>query len=203
MAAAFLMASCGAPTVPSKLAARTAGTAAVSPTVPRAPTSPATLPPFVTPSTVINTYPNPYDPGYTNMDQLVQDSIGIALGTLEAPEPGVASDGHEVMAYPVSVRQSFDHVPETSLGVDQAEVTAAHLSVGDTYIFFWGYDSSPDDTVCIVGGVRGVMAYDAATGTVTRLDHSTNSQIPRSQTLEQFARSVTAAQQLIGTVPGS
>lgn len=45
------------------------------------------------------------------------------------------------------------------------------------------------------------MAYDAATDTVTRLDDSRNSQIPRSQPLEQFASSVEAAQKLFSTQP--
>ena len=91
----------------------------------------------MTPSTIINTYPNPYDPGYTTIDQLVEDSVYVALGTLEAPQSGADSSGNEVTAYPVSVQQSFTYTPGIPPSVDQAEVTAANLAVGNTYIFFW------------------------------------------------------------------
>ena len=100
------------------------------------------MPPPVTPSTVTILYPNPYDPGYTTIYQLVKDSIYIALGTLEALEPGRDSSGNVIMAYPVSIQQSFDNAPQLSPGVNQAEVTAATLTVGDAYIFFWGADLS-------------------------------------------------------------
>lgn len=72
--------------------------------------------------------------------------------------------------------------------------------MGGTYVFFWA-DDSAEKTACIVGGVRGVMSYDSATDTVTRLATSPRAQIPRTQSLEQFASSVNAAQDLFSHEP--
>ncbi len=149
---------------------------------------------------MLNTYPNPYDPGYTTVDQLVRDSTFIVLGTLGSSGIGVDQSGNSVTVYPISVQESLDTVPPISLNVSQAEVTAAHLGVGDAYVFFWGADPT-DKTACIVGGVHGVMAYDPATGAVTRLDNSPSSQIPKSQTLQQLMSSVSAAEHLFSTQP--
>jgi hypothetical protein len=164
------------------------------------PLTPVTEPPGVTPSTVINTYPNPYDPGYSTIDQLVWDSTFIVLGTLGPPGVGADQSGSSVTVYPILVKQSLGTVPPISLNVSQAEVTAAHLGVGDAYVFFWGADPT-DKTACIVGGVRGVMAYASSTDTVSRLDDSTGSQIPKSQTLQQLVSAVTAAQDLFRSKP--
>ena len=149
---------------------------------------------------MINNYPNPYDPGYSTIDQLVRDSTFIVLGTLVPAGVGKDESSSSATVYPISVQQSLGTVPPISLNVSQAEVTAAHLGVGEAYVFFWGADPT-DKTACIVGGVRGVMAYDAVTDTVTRLDDSTTSQIPKSQTLEQLNSSVYAAQDRFGNQP--
>jgi hypothetical protein len=175
----------------SHLAAKSPVTLPTPPTPPTigsgTPTSPVTAPALVTPSTETNVYPNPYDPGYSTIDQLVPDSTFIVMGTLEAASPGVDMNGNIRMSYPISVQYSFEAIPRNTLTVLQSEVTAANLTVGSTYIFFW---AAGTNTVCIVGGVRGVMAYDAATNTVTRLDNSSSSQIPQSQSLDQFANAV-------------
>jgi hypothetical protein len=151
----------------------------------------------VTRQTVIVQWPNPYDPGYNSIGQLVQDSTFVVLGTLGAaiPQP----DGSQVD--PINVQTSYGYTdPRVELGISSAEFDAANLSVGGTYIFF--YASDPVDNIdCIAGGVRGVMAYDASTDTVTRLDQNANSQIPQSQTLEQFIVEVQAAQQAISSQP--
>ncbi len=42
-----------------------------------------------------------------------------------------------VMAYPISWQQVFGTTPPIGLNVSQAEVSAAHLSVGNEYVFFW------------------------------------------------------------------
>lgn len=88
-------ASCGPGHIEnSHLASRdSATTAPPHSTVPTTPAStpltPVTGLPGVTPSTVIVHYPNPYDPGYSTIDQLVQDSTFIVLGTLLPATPGV------------------------------------------------------------------------------------------------------------------
>jgi hypothetical protein len=46
--------------------------------------------------------------------------------------------------------------PRTPIGITTQEYTAANLSVGSTYIFFYGIDPS-DHSTCIVGGVRGSL----------------------------------------------
>lgn len=192
--------SCTARAGLSHIAAKSTATLSTPSSLsPRTPTSPVTEPSLVTPPTITNVYPSPYDPGYTTIEQLVNDSTFIVRGSLEAGSPIVDANGTTVMAYPISVQESFKVNPPVTLSVLQNEVTAAKLSVGSTYIFFWAASDNTtgsettavqDTKICIVGGVRGVMAYDAATDTVTRLDHSSNSQIPQSQTLEQFAAAV-------------
>ena len=191
-------ASCSSPGAEISAHALSSSTLPTSPT--SMPSTSVTGPPGVSPSTVINTYPNPYDPGYSTINQLVRDSTFIVLGTLGPAGVRKDQSGRSVTVYPISVQQSLGTVPPTSLNVSQAEVTAAHLGVGDAYVFFWGADPT-DKTACIVGGVRGVMAYDAATGTVTMLGNSTSSQIPKSQTLEQLNSSVYAAQELCRNQP--
>ncbi len=200
LACASLLASCGTGTItPSKLSASRAATPTPS-TVPGTPTSPVTQPPGVTPSTEVNTYPTPYSPGYTSIAQLVEDSTFIVLGTLQSGASLKDGNGDVVTAYPIDVQQSLGTVPPVGLNVSQAEVMAAGLSVGNSYIFFWGADTA-DDAACIVGGVRGVMSYDPTSDTVTRLDKSTSSQVPQSQTLEQLESSVRSAQITFGQQP--
>jgi hypothetical protein len=72
--------------------------------------------------------------------------------------------------------------------------------VGGTYVFFWGADPV-DKLVCVVGGVRGVFAYDPVTQIVTRLDHSPTSQIPRTQTLAQLSGAVDAWETAVAGQP--
>ena len=74
---ALVAASCDSAGVgDSHLAAKQPATLATPPSIGSGtPTSPVTELPPVTPSTVMNTYPNPYDPGYSNIDQLMHDSI--------------------------------------------------------------------------------------------------------------------------------
>ncbi len=154
----------------------------------------------VTPSTAVVQYPNPYDPGYTTIDQLVRDSTFIVLGSLRPAGAAKDQNGNIVTVYPIAIQRDFGSNPPISLNVSQAEVNAAHLTTGGDYIFFWGADTS-EKTACIVGGVRGVMAYDSSTDTVTRIDQSTASQVPRSQSLQQFAASVQAAQSQLSSEP--
>ena len=156
------------------------------PTIPTGiPKTPITGCPLITLPTVHIHRPNPYDPGYHTVGQLVHDSffifVGVLLGT-----PSCTS-GAAVSCYqPISVQKDLGGTdPRIGIGVPSAEVAAAKLTPATTYVFFWAVQTNPGDA-CIVGGVRGVMAYDAATNTVTRLDNSSDSRIPRSQTLDQL-----------------
>jgi hypothetical protein len=171
------------------------------------PTTPASTPsipvtgrPGVTPSTVIVHHRKPYDPGYSTIDQLVQDSTFIVLGTLLPATHGVDQTEKTVVIYPIRPQRDFDSVPPITLTITPAEVTAARLRVGETYVFFWAADPA-EKTACLVGGVRGVMSYNKPTDTVTRLDTSRESQIPLTQSLEQFSSSVNAAQDLFSHEP--
>jgi hypothetical protein len=188
MLPALVLASCGsAHTGVSDPAAKASAT--TEPSLPSLPTSPAST------STVINHYPGSYDPGYTTVGQLVRDSTFIVTGALRHAQPGRDQSGKVVMSYPITTEKILGTVPPISLTVSRAEVAAANLRVGETYLFFWTADPA-ERTACIVGGVRGVLSYDAATDTVTRLDHSVGSDIPRTQSFEQLATSVDAAQTL-------
>jgi hypothetical protein len=171
-------------------------------TLSTSPTTPLTsvAGPSGPPPTVIVHYPTPYDPGYITIDQLVQDSTFIVLGTLQPAGAGSDSSGNVVMAYPISWQQVFGTTPPIGLNVSQAEVSAAHLSVGKEYVFFWSADLT-NKTACIVGGVRGVFGYDSSTGAVTRLDDSTASEIPTSESLGQFSSAVAAARELLSSEP--
>jgi hypothetical protein len=97
-------------------------------------------------------------------------------------------------------RELSDNPLRNELFVSAKVVDAAHLSLTRSYVFFWAVDTT-DDRDCIVGGVRGVMAYDPSAGLVTRLDQSSSSRIPRTQTLETLQNSVQAAIGDIETKP--
>jgi hypothetical protein len=159
-------------------------TKATTTTTARLPTTATSAVPAA-PTTVAN---NVYRPDYATIYELVRDSTFIVLGALDPEISGSGQTG-----YPIEVQQSFGiNNSRTSIGVSVAEFNAAKLSVGGTYVFFWGIDSA-ERVACIVGGVRGVMAYDPSSDTVTRLDTSATSQIPRVQTLGQLTSSVSAA----------
>jgi len=156
------------------------------PTIPTGiPKTPITECPGITIPTVKVHRPNPYDPGYHTVGQLVHDSFFVFVGVLAGTPsctPGAAANCYQS----ISVQRDIGGIdPRIGIGVPVVEVTAAKLTPATTYVFFWGVQAQPR-AVCIVGGVRGVMAYDAATNTVTRLDSSTDSRIPRSQTLGQL-----------------
>ena len=138
--------------------------------------------------------PNPYKPQYNTIAELVRDSGAIVLGSLQGSPAVTRTKDGSVIHYPINVQQNFGAFsPRTVLTVSSTEVTAAKLSLSGTYIFFWTViPRSVLRPARIVGGIRGVMAYDASTDTVTRLASNATSQIPRSQTLEQFNRSVPA-----------
>jgi hypothetical protein len=140
------------------------------------------------------TYPDPYDPGYSTISELVKDTTFIVVGTLQDPVTAPSANGGTVAIYPIDVQQDVGtYAPRMAIGVSSAEFNAGNLSVNGTYIFFWASDSV-DQTQCIVGGARGMFACDAAADTVARLDDNSQSQIPQTQSLEQFSEAVAAAQ---------
>jgi hypothetical protein len=202
--ASVVLASCGGNGPSSGLAASVSASTTTVPltssTVPGTPTSPVTLPPAVTQPTATTNYPSPYQPQYDTIDSLVQYSGAIVLGTLSG-SPAAATQSGSSTSYPINVQQNFgSNIPREVLTVSSAEVNAAHLSLTGTYIFFWTYDST-NGISCIVGGLRGVMSYNSATDTVTRIDTSTSSQIPQTQSLESFKESVKGALETIAAEP--
>jgi hypothetical protein len=140
---------------------------------------------IVTPTTAIDN--GPYDPGYTNINQLVADATFIVTGRLKRVS-GIDQNGQPITIYPIAVQKVLGSDPPIEMNVDQTEFNAAKLRTGADYVFFWGADST--GATCIVGGIRGVMAYDSSTDTVSRLDSNANSFIPRTQTFEQLQRSI-------------
>jgi hypothetical protein len=216
VAAVIVFTNIGAPShVSGRLqpAASTASTPA-SPTfpgnpssVPGTPMTPVTAPPLVEVPTVTVTYPNPYDPGYNTIAQLVDDSDAIVVGTLGSTSTAPGQDGAQTAYYQINIQKTVNDVstPRISLYVSQNLVNAARLSSSGTYIFFWAgpADDGTSDGGgrCITGGTRGVMAYNQSADTVTRLDNNSDSQIPRTQTLEQLKGSIRAAFNALETRP--
>lgn len=153
------------------------------------PLSPSQTPvarsPGVNPGTTIVQYPNPYAPSYDTLQSLVSDASFIVLATVLPQSPATNN-------YPLKVQRSFLYEARSSMAISPQEFDAAHLSVGSTYLFFWA-DDPIDSTYCIVGGVRGVFDYDPSDQTITRIDQSAASQIPETQTLEQFGTAVATA----------
>ncbi len=121
---------------------------------------------------------------------LVDDSDFIVLGTLKRP-PSTAPGA----SYLIDIARIIGGgSPPINIFVSPAEVHAAKLITRKTYVFFWGAEGSPlKGGACIIGGRRGVMAYNAASQTVTRLDHNSQSTIPRTQTLRQLSAEVQQA----------
>ena len=155
--------------------------------------------------TAIVTYPTPYDPSYNTVAQLVRDSAYVVLGTLDfgSTVTGTGQDGTPTTYYQIQVQRTLsDQDPRNELFVSADVVKAAKLSQSGTYIYFWVEDTT-DNRTCIIGGVRGVMAYDPSTSTVTRLDQNASSQIPRTQTFEQLQSSVRAAINVIQKQPAT
>jgi hypothetical protein len=140
------------------------------------------------------TYPTPYHPSYDTIASLVDDSDYIVIAT-------VGSQGSTVGGYPLDVQNVLGFsAPHTLIGVTTAEFNAAHLTVGSTYVFFYGIDTV-DNTDCIVGGIRGVFAYDPTTQTVMSLNQDVTSQITNTQTLAQLRNSINAEESLLSTEP--
>ena len=144
--------------------------------------------------TTIVTYPNPYRPSYDTVASLVRDSIYIVIATVG----GGGQGGEELQ---IQGQLGFNN-PRTPIGVTTAEINAAHLISGDSYIFFYGADTV-DKTVCIVGGVRGVFAYNPTTQIVTRIDQSIPSQIPNTQTLAQLETAINDEESIESAQPVS
>jgi hypothetical protein len=92
--------------------------------------------------------------------------------------------------------------PKTTIGLSSAQVRELKLDTSRTYVFFWGAEGSPlKGGSCIVGGERGVMAYDPATNMVTRLDNTPGSQIPQTQSLDRLTKEIQQVQAAIARAP--
>lgn len=152
---------------------------------------------IVNPPTTIVTYPTPYAPSYDTVAALVDDSTYIVIATLQPEEEAIGG-------YPLDVQQTlgFNYPMRELLSITTTEFDAANLTVGDTYVFFHA-DDPVDGSTCIVGGVKGVFAYDPNSQTVTRLDQSTTSQIPMTQSLSDLQDSITAEENVEASEPDS
>jgi hypothetical protein len=183
----------------SGLTAAACGTSPKVPVSERSPSPPASTtrrpasitttptPTAATPSTGRGSHASLDNLRYETIAALSDDSAFVVIGRLRA-------ENADLGGYPMEVVQSLGTTePRIPIGVTTHEFTAANLSVGGTYVFFYGIDPI-DKTTCIVGGVRGVFAFDPASQSVTRLDADANSEIPASQTLVQFERSLAAAE---------
>lgn len=141
----------------------------------------------VTAPTDITTYPNPYQPSYDTIGQLFKDSTFVVLATVQPLESSLGG-------YPISVQESLvGSGPRTNIGITTQEFTAAKLSVGSTYVFFYAIDTS-DNAACIVGGPRGVFSYSPSPQAITRIGASPTSQIAATQSLAQMQSQLAAAQ---------
>ena len=150
------------------------------PSAPLLPTTSTTGPAEnVNPPTTIIDY-GTYAPSYDTIGELVHDSEWVFVGTLMPRTQQVAD------WYPISPGESLAGTElRQEVGVSSAEVAAAHMTVGQQYLVFYGIDNAnnADNGNCVVGGTRGVFAVDPATEIVTRLDDNPSSSIPRTQTL--------------------
>jgi hypothetical protein len=160
------------------------------------PQSTVTEIPITNPPTTIITYPNPYQPSYDTIDALASDSVFIVIATVKPEDPTVGG-------YPLDVQLSLGANPvRIQLGILPAEFAAAHLTVGGTYVIFYGVDTDPS-SVCVVGGVRGVFVYNATTQIVTRLDQNATSRIPHTQTLAQLEDAINASERAAAGQPSA
>ena len=184
------------PTTPSTSSSTTSPTSTESTTSTTASTT-TTVPPsvggqMVAPHTV--TYPDPYNPGYSTISQLVKDSTFILVGTLGQPQTATGSSGATVTVYPIAVDQDLGtYAPRMAVGLSSAEVKAGNLSTSETYIFFWASDPV-DNSFCVVGGVRGMFSYDPTSDSVTRISQNPSSEIPQAQSMTQFTDAVVSAE---------
>jgi hypothetical protein len=81
------------------------------PTIATSPGSTLSVPIIVTPTTTSDNYP--YDPGYTDINQLVADSTFIVAGTLHRVS-GIDQNGHPITIYPITVQKVWRPFPAPS-----------------------------------------------------------------------------------------
>jgi hypothetical protein len=179
-------------------AGNSSSTSSISSTTYVTPSTPVTGPTALNPPTTIVQYPNPYAPSYDTLESLAADASFVVLAKVE-PEIPTNPPG-----YPLDDYLLLGGQDGPDIGISVQEFQAAHLTVGNSYVFFYAFDPV-DKTDCIVGGVRGVLAYDPSTQTVTRIDNNAASQIPQQQTLTQFKAALTSAENVIegGTEVGN
>jgi hypothetical protein len=188
--AALLLAACGSTPIASKVQARDPSTIATTETTATATTTATTSPPGVynsTPNTTIID-PNTYDPSYDTISSLAADAIAVFIGTVQ---PFVQDPASGAMNAPFSVdKLLFGEIPRTypDPEIHQGASGDVPVVVGHQYLVFWTVDSTSvglDADTCVVGGMRGIFNYDAATQTLTRIATSA-SQIPTTLTLAQL-----------------
>ena len=202
--AATLLGACGCDNG-ARLVANTSSTTSPVPSTTTTPTStpstPVTGPAGVTLPTGFANFPTPYAPPYDTVEELASVSAAIVIGTLSGSPAPPVTDGSTTY-YPINVKQNLGDypLPRTGMDVSSTEVSAASLNLSSSYVFFWSVDTVNKKS-CIVGGVRGAMAYDPSTGIVTRIDNNPTSQIPHSQSLDKLKASIQSALAFTRTQP--
>jgi len=164
------------------------------------------LTPF--PTTTIVHWGN-YEPSYDTVAQLYADSGRLVfIATVDPfvsndPTPGATFAPFDLTT--ATFLSSPATPPNIILGIPQGQPGDVPIVVGRTYLVFFGIDYSVGTrpTTCVVGGQRGLFAYDAVTKTVTRTDGNAASRIPKTLTLAQMTAEVQSAEAATPTDIGS
>ena len=136
-----------------------------------------------------------YRPRYDTMPELLHDMFAVFGGTLQPDDSPLGIYPLNVTTYISGSSQKIDYTGPVGIPEDVVAAAAAQgtpLVVGHDYIEIFGIDSTDHNDQCIVGGLRGLFAYDASAGTVTRIDKSRTSQIPRTQSFASFVATYNA-----------
>lgn len=146
----------------------------------------STITPGVDPPTTIVTW-GTYRPSYNTIGALAADSTSVFIATV-----GQASTTTPDAPVPLVPRHVLLGTVRTGPYLTVTQAKALGMITGHTYLVFYGIDTTAGDpTSCIVGGHRGVFAFDATTNVVTRLDDNPQSQIARTEHLAVIERQIT------------
>jgi hypothetical protein len=144
-----------------------------------------------TPTTIID--PNTYRPSYDTVSSLFADSGLAFVATVEPFQSDPTEGTYEAFSlnniWIIDYSGTLARIPAFDL--PQGQPGDVPLVVGQTYLIFYGTDST-DNTNCVVGGLRGIFDYNKVTGIVTRMDQNEASQIPSSLPIGQIAAQLQA-----------
>jgi hypothetical protein len=150
-----------------------------------APASTTTTAPCIAVAGCVAIDPNTYKPTYDTVTSLAYDSTMAFIGTAQPP----AQDPVLGTATPFTIDQViWGNQPETTPipAIPEGGSGDITATAGQEYLVFWAIDlTGPQETECVVGGMRGLFSYDPETQMLTRTATST-SQIPNSLSLSQL-----------------